>query len=125
MSFLTFIAPLIIWYMGLQAKKRMQKGVLTFKDGLHESFRISLAYATISPFLFLVYYLVFNPSAIDFVRTAYQLQSTINDGQVIIIDMFAQFIAAIIGGTLYGAILTAFLYTKPTVKKAATKKKKR
>lgn len=110
-TFLTFIAPLIVWYFGLNEKKKELKNKLTFKQGVKESFKISLTYAIISPFIFMTYYLVFNPSWIQFVREMYMMKNA-NDALVIGVDMLAQLISAIIGGTLYGAIIAFVLKTK-------------
>lgn len=110
-AFWTFIAPAIIWFFGLKDKKKRQKNILTFKDGLKESFRISFVFGVISPFVFALYYIFFNPAILSYVRTAYGLTSQ-PDTFVILVDMAVQFVSALIFGTLYGAIITFFLRTK-------------
>jgi hypothetical protein len=106
----TFIAPFIIWYLGLKARKQQLKGKLTYKEGIAESFRISLAYGVISPFIFMIYYFI-NPAALTYVKTAYGMP-TATDALIILMDMAIQFIASLIGGTVYGAILSLFLKSK-------------
>jgi hypothetical protein len=110
LGFATFLAPFVIWYYGLKAKKAELKGKMTFKQGVTEAFRISVYYAIISPFVFLVYYAI-SPNALPYVREAYGMTGT-SDGMVIAVDMLAQVISAIIGGTLYGAILAIFMRSK-------------
>lgn len=107
---ITFIAPFIVWYLGLKERKKELKNKMSFKQGLLASFKISLVYGVISPFLFMIYYFV-NPSVLLFIREVYKLAEA-TDAVVIISDMFAQFFSAIIGGTLYGAIISFFLKTK-------------
>lgn len=104
-------APALVMYLGLQAKKKAQKGKLTFKQGVIESFRISLVFGVTSPFVFAAYYLFVNPAVIEYVRTAFQLTG-MSDSVVIKIDMMVQFISAIIFGTLYGAIISLFVKSK-------------
>jgi hypothetical protein len=109
--FYTFIAPFVIWFLGIRERKIAQKGKLTLKDGIKESVGIAVVYAVASPFLFLFYYLAINPGILSYVKKAYGLTNSPNE-VVIFVDMLVQFIAAIIGGTLYGAILTFFLKSK-------------
>lgn len=113
--FFTMIAPIVVWFFGIRAKKKLQKGKLTYKQGLMEGFKIALVYGLISPFIFLFYYLFINPEILNAVRTVYQLNGATNE-MVIGVDMFAQFLAAIIGGTIYGAIISLFLKTKTSKK---------
>ena len=108
--FYTFIAPAFVWYMGIKARKDMQKGKLTFKQGLAEGFKISLVYAIVSPFIFLIYYQI-NPAILKYVREAYMLTGS-TDAMVIEVDMIIQFSSAVIFGTIYGAMATLFLKTK-------------
>lgn len=106
----TFIAPFIIWFLGIKEYKKSLKGKMTFKQGTIQGFKISLVYATVSPFIFMVFYFI-NPSLLEYARTAYGL-TTATDNVVIAVDMLIQFVAAIVGGTVYGAILSIFLKSK-------------
>ncbi len=108
--FIIFV-PILVWYMGLKAKKKELKGKLTFKEGVRESFKISLIYAVTSPFVYFLYYTFLNSSLLDFMRREYQMPNA-SDQMIILFDMFVQFVAAIIGGTLYGAIVSVFIRTK-------------
>lgn len=104
-------APLVIWFLGIRAKKKELKGKLTFEQGFKEGFKMSLAFAIISPFVFLVYYLVFNPGIVISVGDAYGIM---NAPFVIIIayDLVVQFLASLIGGTVYGAIISFLIRSK-------------
>lgn len=112
-----FIAPAIVWYFGIRAKKKANKGKLNFKQGITEGFKISLVYGLISPFIFLSFYIL-NPVIIDYVKKVYNMtnQSTYI---VITVDMIAQFISSIAFGTVYAAIITLLLRSK---KKSSTRK---
>jgi hypothetical protein len=116
-----FFAPVVIWYLGINAKKKLLKGNMTFKQGLLEGFKISLVYGIVSPFLFLVYYLLVNPGILEYVRKVYALTGA-SDTNVIVVDMAIQFFSAIIMGTLLGAVASFFLKSK---NKSKSKKKKR
>lgn len=107
----TFIAPAVVWYFGIKERKQQLKGKLPFKQGVIEGFNISLGYAIISPFIFLFYYLFVNPPIIEYVRTSYGLTGA-SDTAVFAADMAVQFVAAIIGGTVYAAIISFFLKSK-------------
>lgn len=108
MSFATFIAPFIIWFLGIREKKRMLKGKMTFKQGVKEGFLISLAFGIISPFVFLILYAL-APSALLYAQAAYGISSI---PLTIVVDMVVQFFASIIFGTIYGAIISLFLRSK-------------
>lgn len=105
------IVTIIIWWYALKQKKEMQKGKLTFKEGLAESFKISLVFALTSPLVFLAYYTFVNPEIVDSVQEAFQM-TNVPRAQVIAMDMFAQIISALIFGTLIGAILSFFMKSK-------------
>lgn len=107
----TFIAPGVIWYLGIKTRKDAQKGKLTFKEGVKEGFKISLVFAIVSPFVFLAYYLLINPEILSYVRKAYGLNSAA-EGVVIATDMGVQFLSAVIFGTIYAAIISYFLKSK-------------
>lgn len=109
---ITFLlAPFIVWFLGLNARKKELKGKLTFTQGVMEGFKISLIFSIISPFIFAAYYLLINPEILKYVRTSYGMTGEA-DGMVIMVDMLVQFVSALILGTLYGAILSVFLKTK-------------
>jgi hypothetical protein len=108
--FVSFIAPAFVWYFGIREKKKLLKNKITFKQGLKEGFKISLVFGIVSPFIFLAYYFV-NPVALDYVRSTYGLTQSPTI-VAILIDMAAQFISAVIFGTIYGAIISFFLKTK-------------
>ncbi len=105
------IVTVIIWWYALKQKKEMQKGKLTFKEGLSESFKISLVFALTSPLVFLAYYTFVNPEIVDSVREAF-LMTNVPRAQVIAMDMFAQVVSALIFGTIIGAILSFFMKSK-------------
>ncbi len=109
--FYTFLAPAIVWYFGIRARKKSLKGKMTFKAGLKEGCKISLVYGIVSPFIFLMYYVLINPTILDSVRTMYGLGNA-SDTVVIVVDMFIQFVSAIIFGTIYAAIISLFLKSK-------------
>lgn len=106
-----FIMPAVIWYLGLRAKKNLQKGRLTFRDGILEAFKISVVFGIVSPIVFGAYYLFINPGILDYVRSTYGMPYA-SDSTILAIDLFAQFISAIVFGTLYGAIISFFLKHK-------------
>jgi hypothetical protein len=108
--FYQFIAPLIVWYFGLTSYKKLHNGKMSFKDGVKEGFRMSLVFGIVSPFIFVAYYLI-NPGIVDFIKTAYQMPDADNN-TIIAFDMIVQLVAALIGGTIYAAILSFFLKTK-------------
>lgn len=110
-AFGMFIAPAIVWYFGLKEKKEQQKGKLTFKEGVTEGFKISLAFGLISPFVFTAYYLFINPPILEYVREAYQL-GTASNAVVIGVDMTVQLLSAIVFGTIYAAIISFFMKSK-------------
>lgn len=107
----TFIAPAIVWYFGINEKKKIQKGKLSFKEGVKEGFKISLVFGLTSPFVFLFYYLFVNPPIISYVKSAYGMSGS-SDGMVIAIDMVAQFVSAVVFGTIYAAIISLFIRSK-------------
>lgn len=106
-----FLAPAVVWYFAIKAKKKELKGKLTFKQGITQGFKISLVFAVISPFIFALYYTLINPAILTYVKSAYGLNQ-VSDVMIIIIEMFAQFVGAIIFGTVYAAIISFFLKTK-------------
>lgn len=105
------IITIIIWWYALKQKKEMQKGKLTFKEGLSESFKISLVFALTSPLVFLAYYTFVNPEIVDSVREAF-LMTNASRAQVIAMDMSAQVVSALIFGTIIGAIISFFMKSK-------------
>lgn len=111
-----FFAPVVIWYLGINAKKKQLKGKMTFHQGLSEGFKISVVYGLISPFLFLFYYIFVNHDILQYVRKVYGLTGS-SDAHVIAMDMVIQFITAVIMGTLLGAVASFFLKTSSKSKK--------
>lgn len=109
--FFMFIAPLIVWWFGIAAKKKMLKGKISYKQAFTEGFKISLVYAVVSPFVFILYYLLVNQEILSYVRTAYQLIGQ-PDSVVILVDMIVQFLSALIFGSIYSAIISFFLKSK-------------
>ena len=103
-----FIAPAVVWYLGISARKKAQKGKLTFKQGLVEGFKIALVFGIVSPFVFTAYYLFINPGIVDYVANVYGLKGA-STAIVIGVDMAVQFIGALIFGTIYAAIISFFL----------------
>ncbi len=106
-----FVAPLVVWFFGIKSRKKELKNKMTYKQGLMEGFRISLVYALISPFIFMFYYVFINPAILESVRKIYHLTNTSNE-MIIASDMLAQFVAALIFGTIISAVLATYLKTK-------------
>lgn len=109
--FFNTIAPAIIWYLGIAARKRMQKGKLTFKEGVSEGLKISVVAGVSSFFVFLFYYLYVNPAIVSYAREVYHMYKA-TDAQIIQTDLTVQIIGTIIGGTLYSALVSFFLRSK-------------
>jgi hypothetical protein len=109
--FYMIIAPFIVWCLGIRAKRKQLKNTLTYRQGFVEGVKISLVYAIVSPFIFLFYYLIINPPIVEYVRTAYGLTGS-SDAVVISVDMIAQFVTALIFGSIYSACIALFFKTK-------------
>lgn len=110
-AFFLIIAPFVIWYLGIKAKKNEQKGKLSFREGWGEGIKISIVYAVFSPFLFLFYYLLINPGIIPWMKDMYGMSAS-SDALIIALDMTVQFVSAIIFGTVYAAVISFFLKTR-------------
>lgn len=102
------LAPFVVWLFGLLAYRKELKNNMTFKQGWSEGIRISLVFGAVSPFIFMIYYVFFNPGVLSYVRDTYGLNGASNT-TVIIVDMLAQAIGSIVMGTVYTAILAFFL----------------
>ncbi len=107
-SIVSLALPLIVYTLGIHARKRAQKGKLTFKDGVKEGFKISVVAAITSPFVFLLFYVFFNPNLVDYAREIYRMQGQ-SDGMVVAVDMIVQFIGSIVIGLVYSAVISLFL----------------
>lgn len=107
----TMLAPFVIWYFGIKERRKELKGKLTWKEGVKQGLKISLVYAIVSPFVFLIYYVLINPSIVTNVGEAYQLTNADNT-IIITVDMLVQFVAALIFGGVYAAIISFFLKSK-------------
>lgn len=105
-----FLTPAVVLYLGLKAKKEMQKGKFSYKEGLKEGFKISLVFGIVSPFLFLIYYTLINPGILPYVAQSYGLTGASN-GLVIGVDMLVQFLGATLFGTIYAAVVAIFVKT--------------
>lgn len=108
LTLVQMLMPLVIWYMGITKKKQEQKGKLTFKEGVTEGFKISLAFGLLSPFVFMLYYVFINP---EIVTNTYN-QPQFSFSQIIVLDMALQLVSAVIFGTLYSAIISFFVKSK-------------
>lgn len=106
-----FTAPAVIWYLGIKSKKKSLHNKLTYKQGLLEGFKISVVYAALSPFLFLLYYTIVNPGILNYVREVYSMEAA-SDSMIVGVDMAVQFVSALIFGSVYGAIIALFLRDK-------------
>lgn len=106
-----FLAPAAIWYFGIKARKHANKNHLTFKQGFHEGFKIALVFAITSPFVFLAYYAFINPGILDYVKTMYNMTDAPTD-VILGVDFSAQFLAALLFGSLYGALVSLVLKSK-------------
>jgi hypothetical protein len=105
-----FVAPAVVWYLGINAKKKMQKGKLTWKEGVKEGFKISLVFGIVSPFIFALYYMM-NPGILDFIRTLYGMPE-ISDTALLTMDLIGQFVSALVFGTIYAAVISFFVKSK-------------
>jgi|GEM_PF-1560236 len=106
-----FVAPVVIWFMGVRAHRERLGGAMTFKQGLAEGFRISLVYAIVSPFIFFAYYVLVNPEILQYVPEVYQMPEA-SMATIIAIDMAAQFVTALVFGTIISAIASLVLRKK-------------
>lgn len=110
-SLLMLAAPLIVWFLGIRAKKKQLKGRMSFKQGFSEAFKMSLVFGIISPFIFLIYYIIFNPGIVHKVGDVYGIMNA-PSWLIIAYDMAVQFLGSLIGGVVYGSIVSFFLRNK-------------
>lgn len=108
--FIVFV-PIAVWTLGIQAKKKEQKGKITYKQALVEGIKIALVYGITSPFVYVAYYIFLNPGMADYMRREYGMPNASFE-MVILFDSVVQFIAALLGGTIYTAVLSFFLKSK-------------
>jgi hypothetical protein len=106
-----FIAPIVLYYLGINTRKQAQGNKLTFKQGVKEGFKIALVYGLISPFVFALYYLLINPGIVNYVRESYAMTNA-STAAVIGVDMLIQLVTALIIGTIFSAIISFFVKTK-------------
>ncbi|MBI4097058.1 MAG: DUF4199 domain-containing protein [Candidatus Levybacteria bacterium] len=105
------VIPIVGLYLGIKEKKERElRGKMTLQQGIREGFIISLVYGITSPFIFYVYYTMVNPQAIDFAKRVYSMMRFTNN-EVILADMAAQFIFAVIGGIVISTVVS-YLLTK-------------
>lgn len=104
------VVPFVVWTLALRAKKRASKGKLPFKKGIKEGFLISLVYGLTSPFVYIGYYLLLNPQLLQIIKIEYGLGG-VSDSTIMAVDGVAQLVSALIGGTVYSAIIMFFLRT--------------
>lgn len=105
------LTPILVWYFGIRAHKKKLQGKLSWKEGVREGFLIAVVYALTSPFVYLTYYLLINPELIIFMRQEYGMQTS-SLAMVVFLDILVQFVAALVMGALYGAVISLFLRTK-------------
>jgi hypothetical protein len=108
---ISFGMPLLVYFLGLRARKKELKNKLTLKQGIKESFKISLMAGLTSPFVFLIFYIFFNPGLIEYARNAYGMVGA-SDTMVVTVDLLIQLIGSIIFGTILGSIISFFLKSK-------------
>lgn len=106
------LLPLSVWYLAISKKKKEQSGKLSFKEGFVEGFKITVLFALISPFVFVLYYQFINPEIVNSVRDGYMMSADTERNTVIIVDMLTQCISALIFGSIYSAIISFFVRTK-------------
>ena len=106
-----FIMPAVIWWLAIAERKRLQKGKLSYKQGLLEGFNTSVVFGLTSPFVFGAYYLLINPEILDYVKAAYGMPEA-STAMIVSLDLLAQVFSAIVFGSLYGAIISLFLKSK-------------
>lgn len=111
LDILFILSPFVVWYLGLRAKKKQLKNKMTFKQGWFEGIKIAAVFAVISPFIFMFYYVGFNPGILTYVGNSYGLAGA-SKTTVIVVDMVAQFVGSLIMGTMYSAILAVFMRSK-------------
>ena len=111
-QFFMILMPFIILYLGIHAKKREgRKHFFSYKNGLAEGMKISAVHAVVSPLVFWVFYVLINPSLLDYVRGSYRL-GNISNSAIISVDMSAQFVGALLVGLIYSAIIAYFVRSK-------------
>lgn len=103
--------PILVWFLGIKARKTRQKNKLTYAQGFQEGMKISLTYSLTSPIVFLTYYMLVNPHIVGYVRTVYGLTNASNT-TVIGVDLAAQLAISLLFGTMYSTIIPLFLQTK-------------
>lgn len=103
-----FFAPVIVWYLGLSAKKKLLNGQMTFIQGFGEGIKIALVYALISPLIFGLYYQLVNPGMIQALRKS-SLVTMASDTTIIFVDMILSFITTLFMGIILSAITALFL----------------
>lgn len=108
---ISVIAPLVIYFLGIKAKRKELGGKLSLKQGVNESFKISLVAGLTSPFVFLIFYLFFNPGLIEYARNAYGMTGA-SDTVVVTVDLLVQLIGSVVFGTIFGSIISFFLKNK-------------
>lgn len=111
-GFVFVLYPFVIWFLGIKAKKKELKGKMTFKQGWMEGIKTSLVFSIVSPFIFVTYYLGFNPDIISYVGETYQLGDASKE-TIILVDVVGQFVSTMVMGTIYSAIVAFFLKSKP------------
>jgi hypothetical protein len=106
-----FLIPFVIWYQGINTLKKKQAGILSWRQGFMEGFRISLVFAIVSPFVFLAYYVFVNLEILESIREAYFLTGA-SDALVIAVDMAVQVFSAVLFGSVYSALIALVLKSK-------------
>jgi cyanate permease len=109
------LAPFVIWFFSLKAYKKELNNNMSFKQGVIHGVKISVVFGVVSSVIFMSYYLLFNPGILNYIATSYGMKNS-PTGLVISVDMTVQLLGSIIMGTLYTAILSFFLKSKPTQK---------
>jgi FtsH-binding integral membrane protein len=110
-SFVLMFVPIIILFLAIRRYKRKHQGIMTWKEGVREGFKVSLVFGIISPFIVLIYYTLINPAIIESVKEAYGMTDKSN-ALVIISDMVAQLLMALVFGVIISMIVSLFLKTR-------------
>jgi hypothetical protein len=113
-TILQTFAPVVILIWAIWARRRalIRAGSgMTWKEGVSEGFKASLIFAIVSPFVFMLYYLMFNMEILAYVGEIYRMSSA-SPTKIMIVDMLIQFISATMFGLVVSMVVALFLRKK-------------
>jgi hypothetical protein len=91
-----FIIPVIVWYLGIRAKKKQLKNKLTFRQGMIEGILIGLVFGLTSPFIFMFYYIYINPGIVEWIRHGSQDPTWLVIGKDMLLSLIVCFVTSLI-----------------------------